>query len=372
MHDLIYISSQFLSTQDPYLRSCEYANNHWFRLSDSMRWPWHTNSRVTKLDVPWPLHPSLFPIPVIDDNESRFDVVIESIADEFGKIVIKENKTVFLYWSGGIDSTSILVSMLKTWSCELLNRVTVLCDVRSRHENAYFYHRFIKGKLKEMLPEEFRIDENNYNKIIVVDGEGGNQCIAGPSVQRLCYRRRFDLLTEPWRSRKDLKEILIGANDFNIELVKESIRYAPVDISSGYDFLWWTGFNFKFDDVLIRKMFGWSKYLTPAQTKELWETGIYRFYQHTKMQVWAMNTLEHRKDHLVTTVKYYPKKYIYEFDCNDFYWSSKTEQGSDSPRMQEDYPNSINPVFAMDVNWKKYSYTDPQTRYCIGKILNRV
>lgn len=372
MRDLIYISLPLLFMQDTFLTSPEYSNNRWFRLSESLRWPWHTNSRVTKLDTPWPLHPSLFPIPTINTNELNFDYVIESIASEFEKFVIDADKKVFLYWSGGIDSTSILISILKTWSSQALSRLTVLCDVRSCHENAYFYHRYIKGKLTEMSPADFQVSQDNYNKIIIVDGEAGNQCIAGPSVQRLCYRGQYDLLNEPWRNRRDLKEILIGANDFNIELVSESIKHAPIDIISGYDFLWWTGFNFKFDDVLIRKMFGWSKYLTPGQTKELWETGVYRFYQQPQMQMWSMNTLDIRKEKLTTAVKYHPKKYIYDFDHNDFYWSSKTEQGSDSPVMSKDYPNWRNPVFAMDKDWNRYSFADPETRFEIGKILNRL
>ena len=372
MRDLIYISLDMLSAQDTFLTSLEYPNNRWFRLKESLRWPWHTNSRVTKLDTPWSLHPSLFPIPAITEYELRFDIVIESIAEEFEKIVVSTNKEVFFYWSGGIDSTSILVSILKTWSTQNLSRLTVLCDVRSRHENAYFYNRYIENKFKEMSPVDFQVNQDNYNKIIIVGGEAGNQCIAGPSVQRLSYRGQFDLLNEPWRNRKDLKEILIGANDFNIELVKESIDHAPIDIISGYDFLWWTGFNFKFDDVLIRKMFGWAKYLTPPQTKELWETGVYRFYQQPQMQIWSMNTLDIRKEKLTTTVKYHPKKYIYDFDQNDFYWSSKTEQGSDSPIMQKDYPANGVPVFAMDKDWNRYSFADPETRFKIGKILNRL
>jgi hypothetical protein len=248
--------------------------------------------------------------------------------------------------------------------------LVILCDTRSTHENAYFYHKFIKNHIREQTTDTFVIDESNYDKIVILDGEAGNQCVAGPSVQRLCYRERFDLFNEPWRSRENLKELLIGANDFNIDLVVESINFAPIDIITGYDFLWWVGFNFKFDDVLLRRMFKYSKHLTADQTSVLWNSGIYRFYQHPKMQIWAMTTLNQRREKLSVAAKYYPKKYIFDFDHNDLYWSSKVEQGSESMTSGEDYPLQ-NAPFAFDKYWNRYSLADAATRKILGEILER-
>jgi hypothetical protein len=375
MRDLIYISSKLLGAYDPILKSKTYVHNKWFNLSNSTRWPWHTNSRVGQLDTPWHLHSTLSPIPRINESETRFDVVLDSIADEFGKSVELSDKTVYLYWSGGVDSTSILVSILRTWSPTLLKRLVILYDTVSLHENAYFYHTFIKGRLSEQSVASFEVNKDNYNKIIILDGEGGNQCTVGLYVQNLAYLGRFDLLTEPWRNQKDLKKLLLGAEDFNVELVTDSIKHAPVDIVSGYEFLWWATYNFKYDDVMIRKMFGYSKALTSQQTKVLWDDGIYRFYRHPRMQVWAMNNCRQREEKLHITVKYVQKDYIYQFDKNDFYWSSKIEQGSNSPKLQETYPNAgifKSPLFAIDKDWKKYSLADPETRKELGRILERV
>lgn len=370
MNNLIYFSTTALSYYDPYLMSPEYKHNRWFKILNSIKWPWHTNSRVTKLNPPWDLVTSPFPIPEIRPIEQRFDLVIESIAEEFGRELKNSGKTAYLYWSGGLDSNSILVSILKTWNAELLEQLVILCDIRSIHENAYFYHKFIKGRLKEQVTDEFIVNETNYDKIVIVDGEAGNQCIVGPSVQRLSYRERFDLLNAPWRERKDLRELLIGSTDFNIELILESIEAAPIDLVTGYDFLWWTGFNFKFDDVLLRRMFKYCRYLTPRQTSLLWNSGIYRFYQHPDMQIWAMSTLDQRREKLPIAAKYYPKKYIYDFDRNDLYWSSKVEQGSDSLTSARDYP-IYNPVFAFDQDWNSYSLADYSTRKLLGEILER-
>jgi hypothetical protein len=372
MRDLIFLSTEFLRWQDPFLVSDEYEHGHWFRLHNSLLWATHTQSRVTTLDTPWPLAPSMFPIPPIDQNEHRFDVVIETVAEEFGKQARNHDKAIVLFWSGGIDSTAILVSILKTWTQDLLDRLIILCDNRLQYENAYFYHKFIKDKIVVRPLSWLQIDQTNYDKIIILDGEAGNQILNGTGVQRWCYREQFDLLNKPWRNKRNLEKLLINSDPFNIEIIVESINHAPVEIKSGYDFLWWTGFNMKMHDVLLRKMFTYALDLTPEQTKTLWETGVYRFYQHSKLQVWSMNTCNLRREKLPITVKYHAKKYIYDFDNNDFYWSNKTEQASTSPELAKHYPGYVGPWFAIDVDWKRYSFGNPETRYEIGKLLNRI
>jgi hypothetical protein len=72
-------------------------------------------------------------------------------------------------------------------------------------------------------------------------------------------------------------------------------------------------------------------------------------------------------------VKYFAKKYIYDFDHNDFYFSNKTEQGSDTNKFSKSAMYNIQGLyFAFDSDWNKYSLKDRNTRKWIGKILNRV
>jgi hypothetical protein len=167
----------------------------------------------------------------------------------------------------------------------------------------------------------------------------------------------------------------MGATDFNIELVVESIGLAPVPVETGCDFLWWYNFNFKFDDVLVRKMVSYAKQLNPLQTEIFWNQGLYRFYSHNIMQIWSMTTQNQRRESSKIMPKHIPKKYIFDFDHNDFWYSSKSEQGSSAdvffsrdlglPQAQ------MRPVFALDSNWNKYSIADASTRVELGKILQR-
>jgi hypothetical protein len=375
MIKLNYLSLRSLSYLSNDLENPGYQHNQWFNLLKSRQQAAHINSRSTVLNTPWQLTSTISPIPAVNNNELRFDIVIESIADEFCRASVDHGKTVYFAWSGGIDSTSILVSILKVASQDFLNNFVIVIDrEKTLAENAYFYYQFIHERFKIQDLDTFKITPDNYNKIIVVDGEGGNQCMQGPSIQRLIYSGQQHLLNQPWRTCSDIKNLLRGCSDFYFDLIVESINCAPVSIDTGYDFLWWTGFNFKFDDVLIRKMFIYSQNLTAEQTEYFWNNSLYRFYQHPRMQMWSMNTCDLRRYYTTTaTVKYFAKKYIYDFDHNDFYFSNKTEQASETNKFSRSTMYNIqNLYFAFDSDWNKYSLKDRNTRKWIGKILNLV
>lgn len=371
MRDLIFFAARLLRTVDPSLLDNNYQHSQWFNLSDALARSENPSSRVKQLSTPWPLIESINPIPEITNHELRFDVVLNSITEKLCYTSIKENKPVYLFWSGGIDSTCILVSFLQVGSPEFLKNLVIVLGKNSISENSYFYYRYIHNQLKTLSVESFEITAENYDKIIVVDGEGGNQCLQGPSVQKLIYRKRFDLLNQSWRSQPDLRNLLLGSNHFQLELITDSINHAPVPIETGYDFLWWAGFNFKFDDVMIRKMFAYSVNLNPEQTKHFWNHSLFRPLGHKDMQIWSINAKDLRRHYTTTAVKYFGKKYIYDFDKNDFWYSSKLEQGSDAIKLKTSHPVLYLPYFAFDKDWNKYSIADPTTRRSLGKILEK-
>ena len=369
MNSLIYLQLPWLAYYDGSLTSDQYQHNKWFKLGAAALWPPHTTSRVYKLDTPWTLADTICPIPAITNDELNFDRVIESVAEDFCRRVDSTGKTPCVCWSGGIDSTCILVSILKIASPEFLKKLIILHNDQSINENAYFYYNYIDKKLKTEAIDSFAITSENYNTFIIVDGEAGNQVMGQNSVQKLLYNQRYDLLDSHWRDIKDLSKLLLGANQFNIQLVKESIVHSPVPIKTGYDFLWWMNFNFKFDDVLIRKVPSYTRQLTAEQTKIFYEESLYRFYAHPNMQIWSMLAGDIRRTGLKITPKYVPKKYIYDFDHNDFWFYNKREEGSVTDVL---FNTTITNVFAIDSNWHKYSITDKDTRIKLGKLLQRI
>lgn len=374
MNNLIYLPLAWLRRYDPYLQSQEYRHNHWFNMHSVTLWPEHLTSRVHKLNTPWDLAPSVCPMPkLLHNSELRFDVVMDSITHRFCDYIQRTGKTPYISWSGGIDSTSILVSLLKVGNSDFLKKLVVLYNDRSIKENSFFYHRFLDGKVSTLNFDQspLHVTADNYDQIVILDGEVGNQVMGSPHINSLVRQGRRDILDSDWTTIQDYSEIIYGSTDYHIQMIKDSAESAPVEILTVFDFLWWLNFNFKVDDVLLRKMLTHVHDLTPDQSREFWESGIFRHYAQPEMQQWSLVSKNQRHQSIEIMLKYIPKKYIYDFDHNDIWYAHKTEQAS----MASTYEKCTfgdSGIIALDSDWNKYSLKDQETRRKLGRILQRI
>jgi hypothetical protein len=374
MNNLIYFPLDWLRKYDPFLCSHDYKHNKWFNMYSANMWPtmWpgHLTSRAHSLNTPWSLAPTICPIPEITNNSDlRFDVIMDSIASNLCDYINSSKKIPYLLWSGGIDSTSILVSLLKVAGPDVLRNLVVLHNEKSILENSFFYYHFIKDKISciNFDKSPFEVTVDNYDKILIIDGDAGNQMMGSPHINYLLHNNRHDILTQPWKTI-DYRDIVPDATDFMIELIYESVEYAPVPIDNVADLLWWTAFNFKVDKVLLVKLPWWVRNLSPEQSKLFWNTGIFRSYSQPEMQIWSMITKDTRLHNCIP--KYACKKYIYDFDNNDIWFAQKREHPS-SGHLLDDTAFVNLPIIALDQDWNKYYISDPATRATLGQILQR-
>jgi hypothetical protein len=341
----------------------------WFGAMKTPNWPSHITARTHKIATPWDLAPSVCALPQIVSPNLNFDQVMDEIAADLCFKIEQENKTPYLCWSGGIDSTSILVSILKNASPTFIDRLVVLCNESSVFENAYFFNKFIKGHVQYQSIETFVIDENNYNKIVILDGEGGNQCFAWSGISFFKQFGRSDILNSSCLIHPHvLKSTLAiaGIHPFSVDVINDSLRYAPIAIETIYDFIWWGNFNFKMDDVLLRKFDIWTKNLTQQQCQIFWEQSLCRMYADPRMQVWSMVSKDIRREKLFG--KYFSKKYIYDFDHNDLYYSNKRGTYSSTDLYEQQDP-SLSPTFAIGSDWKKYNVNNDENRIKLIEML---
>ena len=366
MNDLIYLSAKKLALCDLLLKDSNYEYSDWFR-STVYHGPDFVNSRVHQIRPPWPLAPTPFPLPALTTTTNNFADVMDKIAERYCQDIVATDKIPYLYWSGGIDSTSILVSLLKNNNQNFLNRLVILLNQESINENAYFYYQFIQGKLQEQDCDSFEINADNYTTISLLDGDAGNQCMGSGAINQIAYTQQYELLDDPW-SDSFLKRINFN-NKTLLAIVNDSINAAPIPVNTGHDYLWWINFNFKFDDVLLNKCVSYFKNLTAAQSKYFFENNLFRFYQQADMQVWSLLTTDLRREKLKITPKYFPKQYIYEFDRNDLWFSNKIESKSGAYTAWTH--STTSPVFAIDSNWQTYRLDNATTRSELGKILKR-
>jgi hypothetical protein len=299
--------------------------------------------------------------------------VLDSITDRLCSYVQDTGKTPYISWSGGIDSTSILVSLLRVASADFLKKLVVLHNQRSIQENTFFYYRFISGKITTVDFDHtpFDITADNYDKIVILDGDAGNQVMGSPLINSLMQQGNQYLLDQDWCTVKDYNKIIPGATEFQFDIIRDSVPLAPVQIRTVFDLLWWIAYNFRIDDVLLRKMPVYIQNLTSEQSREFWNSGIFRHYAQPEMQQWSLTSLDRRRKSLDIMLKYIPKKYIYDFDHNDVWYAHKTEQGS----LAQSYENcqwGQSGLIALDSNWNKYRLADSSTRRNLGSILGRI
>jgi hypothetical protein len=68
--------------------------------------------------------------------------------------------------------------------------------------------------------------------------------------------------------------------------------------------------------------------------------------------------------------KYYFKKYIYEFDHNDFYFYNTHKHYSMPAHWLSRF--TVESLFAIDYNWNRYTLDSPDHRRQLGQILGRI
>lgn len=343
----------------------------WFDLGSWNSHSGHLTSRVHDIGTPWPLisEHSICPLDNKIDwsvKETDFARVADSIAEEHVEYTLANNLTPVIFWSGGIDSTCVLVSFLRNNRLEFLERLRVVCNKKSFMENPYFYDRFIQGKFETVDTDQFELTQENSTKIVLFDGEGGNQVFGSGAIYDLSRKNRYDLIDSPYQSLLDLH--YSEGDRHLIDIVVESLPYCPVSIDTVYDFLWWSNFNFKFDSVLLRKILVYTHNLTAQQRKDFWQRGLKRMFAHPDMQRWSLNSSEARRHSLKITTKHAPKKYIYEFDRNDIYFYQKRETTSLSDVFLSRSIRNQGAI-GIDQDWELVDMKNRDHRRAIGSLL---
>jgi len=298
--------------------------------------------------------PSEFPIPALDLSQANFDIVLDEIMME----IAGPQKSIYVSWSGGIDSTALLAGLLKHRSAN--HQITVLLSKHSINENPYFFDKFIRPNFKICDINEFRITPDSMEKdFVVLDGECGNQLNGSTWIATHHLTNNTEVLDMSWRDLAPEK-IVPGTPEQArswLSMVVPTLDLSPVEIKSVYDILWWANFCFKFQDVIYRKVPLYTTNLDRAQREKFFKHNLIRPFSDIRMQQWALNSLDQRRECRHNDLKYFPKKYIFDVDKNPYYFREKTEEMSLYGSLAD-----ISPVIAIDSDWDLWDMRDAQKR----------
>lgn len=310
---------------------------------------------------PWGVTKSYFELP-----EYR-EIGFADAADSFGQMIAQElnnGKHVYLYWSGGIDSTCVAVSVLKFIQPHHRSQISIVMSDASVVENPQFYKKYLAEFKREEF-SQFGFKDIDIKNTLVLDGEGGDQ-IFGSSLSNKVFSMYPDKIDAPWRSEIDfITKILKCAADtprtwdlfYNMLIGSVTDEYP---IESLQDFFWWLNYNFKLDAVLTRTLLYYGSSVSDADFPYFVEHSSKRLFAHKEMQQWATSCSSADKARGSKHIKLPAKQYIYEFDKNEYFYREKRKEGS-TPMFNRKY-------FALGKDFTRYSLDDRSVRKQIREI----
>jgi len=304
--------------------------------------PRHTDfsSRCGDFYDPWyrvaePL-PKFLAMPPLRNINLSFEDVCDRVAQELIDRVNESDRTLLLLWSGGIDSTVILVSLLKQNIDR--SRLRILLTKESREEHPRFFENYINEKLNWQDTLEFTRGQHTRENFYTVSGVLGDQLFGGGSAG--IFRNRYPGESRPWRTcRSEICEILVpdspkAAAWFLAEL-ERNIESQPRDIVTTDDFFWWFNFNFKWRETAIRSsynidLWGDNRHCNPDCLKNYLKNNV-TFFGHELFQLWSLATENKNID------KQQCRDYIYSWDGDRDYRDNKKKERS-TPKIAQPDP----------------------------------
>ena len=274
---------------------------------------------------------SLFPVPTLVPTTKTYEDICNERASELLAKADSLGTRLNVLYSGGIDSTLIMVSLLKNASPVQKKNITVLLSDHSIFENPVFYKNHILGKL-DVKPS------GNFASILGTDavfvtGEHNDQLFGSDMVAKLVrdfgeesihvpYDRRFfsrffnGLINEP------------TMNSFYLELFEKLCNRAPIPIKSNFEVLWWINFSLKWQAVFMRILMYTTERNISNITADYIKTRYYTFYGTDEFQLWSLNNLDKRIKNTWKSYKWVCKDIIYRYTKDAEYRDNKVKAGS--------------------------------------------
>jgi hypothetical protein len=261
------------------------------------------------------------PIPAIPNS---FTKTFEDICAERAAALIGTGKTLVVTWSGGIDSTSVLVSLLKAAGSNT-DQIKVMFESRAIDENPDFYNNHIKDKLNhEIFTEYFAAKCLPGANELVINGDNTAQ-IFGMSKTSFMENRYED-----WRPYVRSKIADDVEYNFYMEKAEQQFAHSPFTIETVFDLHWWVAFSMRWTNPQVRM---WR--VADGYTQEMYERTI-PFFGTDDFQIWSMLNHDKKLGNDAVSYKTVLKDIIWDYDGNDNYYDTMTSRPSGGARVSND------------------------------------
>jgi hypothetical protein len=313
--------------------------------------------------TPWPQE--VIPKYKMVDYNLNFNLNFAEVSDlkaiDFKNRINSKNEKFAIMYSGGIDSTAMMVALLRNLSPTELENIFVCTSMPALVENPNFWTKHIFGKFKIIDSSQNKYDDlikAGYTPVTADDGD----CIFGTVFGLTIYYNwralcdKFNLSPEsrtfiannihrfndPDLHYSNFKDLLIAYlnvppnqrfpavpqenpdPEFGRRLYNKfdlNCKTAGMPINSLHDFFWWLIFNVKMLNCGVRGALYYNDTVDPNTAIH----AVENWYNDEVYQHWSMNNNNNGQKIIggPATYKQAARDYIYSYDKNEWYRSFK-------------------------------------------------
>ncbi|MDR3570915.1 MAG: hypothetical protein P4L81_01810 [Candidatus Pacebacteria bacterium] len=309
----------------------------------------------------------LSPIPAVRPFSKTYEELCDERAREILQRADELSLPIYTMWSGGIDSTLVLVSLLKHATETQKKNITVLMSDESINEYPRFYREHIYGKLH--TESSVRFPELIGTNLMLVGGEHNDQLFGSDVVGLMISRYGEAIIHEPVR-RDRLLEFFTEKSgnaenvDFYLDIFEKVRASAPVEISTNFQYLWWLNFALKWQPVYTRMLIRVRPRNVANITPEYLRTRYVQFYSTDDFQLWSILNLDKKIQNTWVSYKFTAKEVIYRYTKDADYRDNKTKRGSlFNLLVQQDMYNFVDDSFTFYKEMEPEEYYLPENDF---------
>lgn len=274
---------------------------------------------------------NLCKLPKLRQHNLSYDECCNTRANEIWKLSKQLDLPIGIMWSGGIDSTRVLVSFLSNFPLsELKDRVTIICSENSIIENPVFYRKFVLPNFNlinsESVPWLFD------KKLLLVTGELNDELFGS-------HRAKNYLMSNPDRYTAKFDQARIfnyvhksitnaDACKFLVDVITQTSIDYGITLETDMEWFWWTNFCYTWQHNYMRFFTLVAPHLRHNITDEFLKNYVHHFYSTDDFQLWSVNAASTRSFNNWQDYKREAKLGIFKFDSNEEYLTTKTKRGS--------------------------------------------
>jgi hypothetical protein len=277
--------------------------------------------RTGTLDQGFP-YETLDAIPTPEANGPDFSELCDKTGEALVAKAEEQDTHIRVLWSGGIDSTSAIISLMK--ATERISKpelLEVVCSDRSVEEYPWFFASHIKDKynvtkLDGPIPKS--LDPSYVN----VTGEHGDQLFGSmllePYVKNGTAQQTYEnalprVLEESLGTEQKAGKVM--------DYLADQFDAAPIEVNSLFDALWWINYSMKWQHVTLRLP-------TFSDNARDVHQSLEHFFRGDDFQNWTLTNNNVREVEDWDRYKEAAKQYILDFTGDQEYYRTKTKEGS--------------------------------------------